>query len=69
VTTPPIQPEISLQSGGLMLNWSGGGAPFQLQMTTNLANPNWQDVGSPISGTNVLITPSNSAAFYRIVGQ
>lgn len=69
VTAPPILPEISQQSAGLMLNWSGGAAPFQLQMTTNLSNPNWQDVGSPFSGTNVLITPSNGAAFYRIVGQ
>ncbi|HXC34478.1 MAG TPA: putative Ig domain-containing protein [Candidatus Acidoferrales bacterium] len=67
--TPPILPQISLQSGGLMISWSGGITPYQLQMTTNLANPNWQDVGSPIGGTNLLIAPSNSAAFYRIVGQ
>ncbi|HTV42573.1 MAG TPA: putative Ig domain-containing protein [Candidatus Sulfotelmatobacter sp.] len=69
VTAPPILPKISQQSGVLTLTWSGGLGPYQLQMTTNLSNPTWQDVGSPISGTNVLITPSNSAAFYRIVGQ
>ncbi len=67
--TAPIQSEILRQSGGLKLNWSGGIAPYQLQMTTNLSNPIWQNAGSLISGTNVLITPSNSAAFYRIVGQ
>ena len=69
VTPPPIQSEISAQPGGLNLTWSGGLAPYQLQMTTNLANPIWQNVGNPISGTNILITPSNSAAFYRVVGQ
>ena len=69
VTAPPIQSEILLQSGILNLNWSGGVGPYQLQVTTNLANPTWQDVGSPTTGTNVVITPSNNAAFYRIVGQ
>jgi hypothetical protein len=69
VTGPPILPEISEQPGGLTLNWSGGIAPYQLQMTTNLSNPNWQNVGSPVSGTNAVISPSNSAAFYRIMGQ
>ncbi|HEV2329710.1 MAG TPA: putative Ig domain-containing protein [Verrucomicrobiae bacterium] len=66
---PPILPQISQQSGDLMINWSGGIMPYQVQMTTNLASPNWQDVGSPVSVTNMLITPSNSAAFYRVVGQ
>lgn len=69
VTSPPIIPQISQQSGSLTLNWSGGVAPYQLQMTTNLSNPNWQNVGGPVSGASVIITPSNSAAFYRIVGQ
>lgn len=67
-SAPPILPQISQQPGGLMLDWSGGIAPYQLQMTTNLSNPNWQDIGT-VSGTNLLITPSNSAAFYRVVGQ
>ncbi|HUE36703.1 MAG TPA: putative Ig domain-containing protein, partial [Candidatus Acidoferrum sp.] len=65
---PPILPEISQQAGSLMLNWSGGIAPYQVQMATNLLNPNWQDVGGTVSGTNLVVTPSNSAAFYRIIG-
>lgn len=69
VVAAPILPEISQQSGGLALNWSGGIAPYQLQMATNLVSPVWQNVGSPISGTNILIIRSNSAAYYRIVGQ
>jgi hypothetical protein len=38
-------------------------------MATSLLNPNWQDVGGTVSGTNLVVTPSNGAAFYRIVGQ
>jgi hypothetical protein len=65
---PPIQTGMSLQSGSLTLIWSGGVGPYQVQMATNLSNPDWQDVGG-IVGTNLVVTPSNSAAFYRVVGQ
>jgi hypothetical protein len=66
---PPILSGISLQSGSLTLNWLGGVGPYQVQMSTNLSNSNWQDVGGTISSTNFVVTPSNNAAFYRIVGQ
>jgi hypothetical protein len=68
-SAPPIQPEISQQAGSLTLNWSGGIAPYAVQMTTNLLSPDWQNFGGTISGTNLVVTPSNNAAFYRIVGQ
>jgi hypothetical protein len=66
--TPPIQSGMLLQTGSLTLNWSGGVGPYQVQMATNLSNPDWQNVGGVI-GTNLILTPSNNAAFYRVVGQ
>jgi hypothetical protein len=54
---------------GLQLNWSGGIATYQVQSATSLANPDWQIVGSAISGNSLFITPSNSAMFYQIIGQ
>jgi hypothetical protein len=66
---PPIQSGMLLQSGSLTLNWSGGVGPYQVQMATNLSNPNWQNVGGTISNSSSTITPSNNAAFYRVVGQ
>ena len=65
---PPIQLQISQQAGSVTLNWSGGIAPYDVQMTANLLNPNWEDLGT-VSGTNLMVTPSNGPAFYRIVGQ
>lgn len=65
---PPILPEMSQQAGSITLTWSGGIAPYNVEMTTNLLNPNWQVIGT-VSGTNLVITPSNGAAFYQIVGQ
>ncbi len=67
---PPVISTLSFQAGALQLSWSGGVSPYQVQMTTNLANPDWQNVGSPVtSGTLLTITPTNASTFYRIVGQ
>jgi hypothetical protein len=52
-----------------MLNWSGGVGPYQIQSTTNLVDPNWQNVGGTVSGNSLLVTPTNNQTFYRIVGQ
>jgi len=65
---PPILPAITQQSGTMTLYWSGGIGPYDVQMTTNLLSPNWQDLGS-VGGTNLVVIPSNNAAFYRIIGQ
>jgi uncharacterized repeat protein (TIGR03803 family) len=64
----PIVEAISVQGGSLMLSWTGGIPPYQLQTKTSLA-ASWQNVGSPTSGTNFVLSPSNAAAFYRIQGQ
>lgn len=66
---PPVVSMVSFQGRTLQLNWSGGVSPYQVQMTTNLANPDWQNVGGTITGGTLSITPSNAASFYRIVGQ
>jgi hypothetical protein len=66
---PPIISALSFQRAGLLLNWTGGIAPYQVQMTTNLANPNWENIGGPISAGSLPLTPSNSVTFYRIFGQ
>jgi hypothetical protein len=38
-------------------------------MTTNLLNPNWEPVGPPTSATLLSVSPTNTAAFYRVLGQ
>jgi hypothetical protein len=69
VATVPISGTLTRQNGTLVLGWTGGVAPYQVQSTTNLVNPAWQNVGGPTSGTNVILAPGNGAAFYRIQGQ
>ena len=66
---PTIVSGITNDTANFILNWTGGIAPFQVQMTTNLADPNWLVVGDSISSNTFIIAPTNSAEFYRIMGQ
>ncbi len=66
---PPIQSSVSTTGSGLQLNWSGGIGPYQVQTTTNLSNPDWQNVGGVINANTLFVTPNSDARFYRIIGQ
>ena len=69
VSVAPLSGTLTTQNGSLVLGWTGGVAPYQVQATTNLVNPAWQNVGGPTSGTNMILTPGIGGAFYRIQGQ
>jgi hypothetical protein len=66
---PPLSVAAALQGANLVLSWSGGIAPYQVQITTNLAAPNWQLLAGPISTNSLSLSPTNDAAFYRVRGQ
>jgi len=66
---PPIVAGIGGTGTNLWLSWSGGIAPYQPQMSTNLAVEGWLDAGGLVSSNLFFIQPSNPAAFYRVVGQ
>ncbi len=69
VSAPPFTVFVSLQGTNIFLSWSGGAAPFQVQTTADLVNVSWQNIGGPITDTNLTIPITNTAAFYRIQGQ
>ncbi len=66
---PPILASVSLVDTNLLLSWTGGIAPYQVQVSTSLANPAWQDFLGPVSTNSLAFSTSNPAAFYRILGQ
>jgi hypothetical protein len=67
---PPIVPSTYIDTNfNLWVAWSGGIAPYQLQMATDLTTTNWVNVGDVISSNTISIIPSNPAAFFRIMGQ
>lgn len=68
----PITASISSLNSLWELNWNAvSNHVYQLQFTTNLAQPDWQDLGSSITATNgsisTFLTPGTGAQrFYRI---
>lgn len=66
---PPILTTITRQDLNILLNWSGGIAPYQVQVTTNLVEPAWIPVSGPIGGNSLVLSLTNNAAFYRVLGQ
>ena len=66
---PPIVLSAALLGTNLLLNWTGGIFPYQVQVTTNFQSAGWQNVGAPASINSVSISPTNGTAFYRIYGR
>jgi uncharacterized repeat protein (TIGR03803 family) len=69
VTAVPLAMTIGKQSGNLLLRWSGGVPPYQLQTTINPGATSWQNLGSATSLTNLMLSPSNAGVFYRVQSQ
>lgn len=73
IGSEPIGPKIlSVKSNqrGMIVSWiSELPGRFQLQRTTSLISPiEWENIGSPVSGSNTLDrNPPNAAAFYRVI--
>jgi hypothetical protein len=65
---PPIHATAARAGTNFSLNWSGGIAPYQVLIATNLAAPVWQNLGAPTNSPPVSLSPSNQAAFFRILG-
>ena len=65
----PIRLTIARQGGQIVLSWTGGSPPYQVQTTTGLINSAWSNLGGPISTNTLVLTPSSVTAFYRVQGQ
>lgn len=69
---PPVPPEIggiSVNQRGVIVYWDlPMGRSYQLQRTTSLQNPDWQNIGSPTQSIRVIDrNPPQGNAFYRIL--
>jgi len=74
VTAPvssAITLQISAQGAQILLNWTGGAAPFQVQMASDLTSAAWADVGLSQTNSDLLLPLpfSNSASYFRVYGQ
>jgi hypothetical protein len=70
VPAPAINLSIDLQPANVLLHWSGGEGPFQVQRAFALTNnAAWQNLGAPTSNTNATIARDNNGGFFRVIGQ
>jgi thiol-disulfide isomerase/thioredoxin len=63
----PLVVKLSTQNTNFLLSWTGGAGNFQVQVATNLAGAVWQNYGTAGTNTSQVITPTNQAAFYRVM--
>ena len=69
LAAPAIVTSAAWQGNNLLLSWTGGIAPFQVQLATNLASPLWQNLGAPVSANSMFLAPTNVTGFFRVFGQ
>ncbi|MCX8107536.1 MAG: immunoglobulin domain-containing protein, partial [Verrucomicrobiae bacterium] len=53
----------------VIITWTGGNGPFQVQKRTSLNVGSWVNVGQPTHERSLTDTVTNSTAFYRVIGQ
>ena len=51
----------------LVLEWSGGTPPYQVQRSPSLSSGSWNNVGPVTSATTLSVSSSGSRGFYRIL--
>jgi len=58
---------IERQPDGMVIQWTGGAPPYQLQSRTNLNAGDWQDLGSPTDQTSATNPPTGDKGFIRVL--
>lgn len=53
--------------GSILIQWTGGAPPYQLQSRTNLSEGDWQNLGAPMDQTSVTNPPAGDAEYFRVL--
>jgi fibronectin type 3 domain-containing protein len=67
VSLVPPNLSFAISNGELQFSWPGDHVGWRLQMTTNLAAPDWQDIAGSEESNFFSISPTNGNAFFRLV--
>lgn len=65
----PVSARLIGEGANLVLEWTGGPGLFRVQMATDLSRQDWQYVTAAATNTSLILIPTNTAAFYRVVRQ
>ena len=65
---PPTRFTSITRSGQqLTLNWTGSASLYQVQRTTTLTSPQWQNLGTPVAARTFSSLMEGDAAFFRVM--
>jgi hypothetical protein len=65
----PVVASLVVEDDHLLLTWTGGNPPYQVQVNTNLSGTNWQNSGGPVVTNQLVVVPGETTGFYRIKSQ
>jgi len=55
--------------GNAVLSWTGGQPPYAVEQSSSLgADASWQEVGSALAGTQMVVPMTNQTGFFRVRG-
>ena len=67
---PPILLNISQDGSNVVLNWTGGQGPYQVQQTSQLGSSNfWQNSGPAVTTNSMSLPLGSGTLFLRVRGQ
>jgi hypothetical protein len=67
VVAAPRFTVVTAGNGVIVINWSGGQPPYQLeQRSTLLPGALWESLGAPVTGTSATVPITGSAGFIRV---
>jgi hypothetical protein len=67
--TAAVSLDIRRSTGtSLLLEWTGGRPPFQLEASRDLRQNSWQSVGLPTNATSTVVPFNGPLQFYRVTG-
>jgi len=64
----PVRLSIELKAGSVVVSWTGGVGPFQLQKSHTLSNiPAWENVGTSSLDNSITLPVDSTTTFYRVI--
>lgn len=70
IGVPGIRLSLVRDGSEVLLNWTGGQGPYQVQQTATLGDPgSWQNVGEPVTANSLRIPLGTGNVFLRVRGQ
>jgi uncharacterized delta-60 repeat protein len=63
---PAIRLTIARSGSSMILSWTGGQGPYQVQQSSDLSQASWQNVGTPVQTNSISLPTGDENLFLRV---